>query len=246
MKAVVFDLGGTLIDYRGPFVSWPELETPGFEAAYAVLEAQGVALPSYAAFQATGFEMLPGRWQAATRGERNLRLAELLSEVLAVQGTSAEIEPLSAAATAYEDAICGHATPIAGGTAVLDTLRDRGLRLGLLSNTMFSGRAHRRDLARFGLDGYFDTMLFSADVGMWKPTPTPFLQVVDALGVDPTSAVYVGDDPGSDVVGGQAAGLRTVHIRGSGEFATPDGVVADATIDALTELPAVLAAWLNE
>ena len=67
-QAIIFDLGGTLIEYAGPYATWPALETPGLQAAYGHLQAHGVALPTFAAFRDAGFAILPGRWQAAVDG----------------------------------------------------------------------------------------------------------------------------------------------------------------------------------
>lgn len=245
INAIIFDLGGTLIEYAGPYATWPALETPGFEAAYAHLNSNGIELPPFDTFRDTGFAMLPGRWQAAARSERNLRLVDLLAEVLAAHDLTAEPTHLAQAGTLYEDAICAQAHPLDGAADALAWVRGQGYKIGLLSNTMFTGRAHIRDLKRFGLDSYFDTMLFSADAGKWKPTPDPFLQVAEELGVAPETAVYIGDDPRSDIAGGQSAGLRTIHIQSSQRFDTPPDLEPDATIQALAELPAVLTAWTN-
>jgi len=244
IEAVVFDLGGTLIEYAGAYVRWPELETPGFTAAHDYLIRQGITLPEFARFQAAAFELLPGRWRRATAGEKNLRLVELLQEVVeACDGVCPEATWLNEAAERYQAAVRAQAEPIAGAQAVVAHLKEQGYRLGLLSNTMFTGVAHREDLARFGLADYFDTMVFSADVGKWKPNAEPFLHVLEDLKVSPEAAVYIGDDPASDVVGGRRAGMRTIHFRSSDRFASPDGVKPHAAIDSLAELPPLLTRW---
>ena len=241
IQAIIFDLGGTLIEYAGPHDAWPELETPGFQAAYDVWQTAGLPVPPFAQVQGAGFARLPRRWQAATRGEANLRLVDLLAETLTDCGLTA-VSPtlLATAATQYQAAIQQQAAMIPHAPEVLASLKAAGYRLGLLSNTMFAGEAHVADLQRFGLDGYFDAMLFSGDAGKWKPTAAPFLHVAAELGIDPETAVYIGDDPASDVVGGQRAGMRTIHFQSSQRFPTPDGVTAHAAISQLAELPALL------
>jgi HAD superfamily hydrolase (TIGR01509 family) len=244
IKAVIFDLGGTLIDYAGPHDRWPELETPGFAAAYGVWQQAGVMLPAFEQVRQTGFALLPRRWRRATLGEANLRLVDLLTETLDACGVTA-VSPtlLTQAASQYQAAIQQQATMIADAPQVLAALKESGCRLGLLSNTMFTGEAHVADLGRFGLAAYFDTMLFSGDVGKWKPTAAPFLQVAEELGIAPETAVFVGDDPASDVVGGRRAGMRTIHFRSSDRFPTPNGVQPHARIEQLSDLPPLLAQW---
>ncbi len=247
IQAIIFDLGGTLIEYAGPYASWPELETPGLKAAYASLQGNGMAMPEFDLFCSAGFEILPGRWQLATRGLRNLRLQDFLVEILQscdVQGLDAAAVP--EAANLYEAAICAQALPIDGAEEVLALLKEQGYKIGLLSNTMFTGQAHIADLERFSLDGYFDAMLFSAEAGKWKPSAEPYLDLLDQLQVGPQKGVFIGDDPANDMVGGQSAGMRTILMRANQRFHQPENVFPDAEITHLSELPSVLAGWSNE
>jgi putative hydrolase of the HAD superfamily len=244
IEAIIFDLGGTLIEYSGGYTSWPDLETPGFAAAHRFLCDRGVEMPELDRFRLVGFDLLPGRWREATSGHRNLTLEDLMAEVLLnlkVPLPAAEL--IDGAAIAYEDAVRAEARPIPHGREVVATLKADGYRLGLISNTMFGSRAHINDLERFGLAGFFDTMLFSADHNKWKPRPDPFLHVMAELNVTPSEAVFVGDDPASDVVGGQRVGMKTIYFPSSQRFPSPDGVVSDGRINDLLELPLVLAAF---
>ncbi|MFQ5401440.1 MAG: HAD family hydrolase [Anaerolineae bacterium] len=246
LRAIIFDLGGTLIEYAGEYARWPDLETPGFAAAYRHLNQNGYHLPEFERFKRIGFAMLPGRWQAAVRGEKNLRLVDLLDGVLGELGVTGVPHPLlEEAAERYQHAICAQARPVPGGREVLGQLKARGFQLGLLSNTMFTGAAHRADLERFGLAPFFDTMLFSADLNKWKPTPAPFRHVLSELGVEPGAAVYIGDDPASDVVGAKRAGMRAIHFQSSQRFGAAD-VAPDAQIQGLDELPPLLTRWAED
>ena len=247
IQAVIFDLGGTLVEYAGPYAVWPDLETPGLEAAYVKLQGKGVGLPSFEQFSSTGFALLPQRWQMATKGERNLRLIDFLAEIVeACEVDVVEQAWLVEAAMLYQDAICGQAEPLDGAQETLEFVKRQGYRIGLLSNTMFTGSAHIADLKRFSLDSYFDAMLFSGDVGKWKPSAEPYLDLLHQLDAAPENGVFIGDDPANDMVGGERAGLRTILIRSSQRFQQPAGVNPDAIISNLSELPAVLNSWSNE
>ncbi|MCI0575963.1 MAG: HAD family hydrolase [Chloroflexi bacterium] len=244
IEAVVFDLGGTLVEYAGAYGSWPELETPGFAAAHAYLEGQGVAVPEVERFRLVGFELLPRRWQEATAGGRNLTVTSLLADVLAqFQVGSPAAAVLMEAARQYQAALCTGARPIAHGRELLAHLKSKGYKLGLISNTMFSGEAHLADLEKFGLAGYFDTLLFSADAGKWKPNAAAFDHVLDELDVQPAAAVFIGDDPAADVVGGRRAGMRTIHFPSSQRFPSANGIHPDATVYSLQAIPGVLVGW---
>ncbi|MDX1415171.1 MAG: HAD family hydrolase [Candidatus Promineifilaceae bacterium] len=247
IKAIIFDLGGTLIEYTGSFASWPELETPGLQAAYTSLHEGGVILPDFDTFRSAGFKILPDRWQMATQGQRNLRLIDFLEEVTAACDVkNVDHVQLDEAAHLYEAAICAQALPLDAAEETLSLVREQGYKMGLLSNTMFTGQAHVADLKRFSLDGYFDAMLFSADAGKWKPSAEPYLDLLEQLQVEPEHAIFVGDDPANDMVGGKSAGLRTVLMRSSHRFHVPDHVRPDTVIFHLNELPVVLNEWSNE
>ncbi len=247
IEAVIFDLGGTLIEYAGAYLYWPDLETPGLEAAYDYLESKGVALPPFAVFRDAAFAALPQRWQTATEGGRNLRLADFLRELLAAnQVTGVSEQWVHEAAQCYQETICSRAEMIEGARETLDSLREQGYKLGLLSNTMFEGSIHVEDLRRFQLDAYFDAMVFSADLNMWKPNAAPYLHLLQHLEARPERAVFVGDSPQHDVVGGKNAGINTVYFRSSDRFGDVDGVQPDATIHHLLELPDLLAGWAEE
>jgi len=247
IQAILFDLGGTLIEYAGPYAVWPDLETPGFEAVYVTLKEKGVKLPSFEKFRATGFAILPERWQMATSGERNLRLLGFLAEVLEIcDVTGVNQAWLEEAAVFYQEAICSQAVPLDAAEETLAFVKRQGYKVGLLSNTMFTGMAHIADLERFSLDGFFDAMLFSGDAAKWKPSAEPYLDLLSQLNVAPENGIFIGDDPVNDIVGGQRAGLRTILMRSSQRFRQMGDVQPGAVISHLAELPVVLAGWSNE
>jgi len=242
IEAVVFDLGGTLIEYAGSYAVWPDLETPGLLAAYEYFENKNITLPPFEKFRDTGFAILPGRWQGAVEGQRNLRLADFIGEILQNCIGANGIEPtwLSEAGKMYQNAICAQAYLLPGTVEGLNAINGQ-YKLGLLSNTMFTGDAHINDLERFGIDSYFEATLFSADANKWKPQPDPYLQVLADLEIDPANSVFIGDSPGHDIMGAHAAGMKAILIHNSDRFPKVEGVEPDGVIHKLTELPEALA-----
>ena len=244
LKAVVFDLGGTLIDYAGGYDLWPDMEGPGLVAAYEVLWQKPLRLPAMETFRRIGYNMLPLRWRQATLGERNLTVDDLLQEIITyLRINGVKPEWLQEAVVAYEVVTSGRIAPLPHAQTVLADLKGQGYKVGLISNTMFRGRAHMNDLEKFGLLDYFDAMLFSGDVNLWKPRAETFHHILDELGVSASEAVFVGDDPASDVVGGRNAGMYTVHIQASQRFPEVDGVEPHARITALPELMTWVQGW---
>jgi putative hydrolase of the HAD superfamily len=95
--------------------------------------------------------------------------------------------------------------------ALLDSLRSRGLRTGLVSNAFDPGWLLHRDLERMGLAERLDVAVFSSEVGKRKPHPTIFQAALERLGVDPARTLFVGDRRYEDVRGAKELGMTTVQ-----------------------------------
>ena len=118
----------------------------------------------------------------------------------------------------------------------LERVRALGLRVGIAGN-------QTEAMERWARDAILpvDVVSSSASLGVRKPDPRFFAQVVELAGCAPGEVVYVGDRVDNDVLPALTAGLRAVHVRRGpwGRLqATPDGV---AGIDTLAALPDALA-----
>ena len=113
---------------------------------------------------------------------------------------------------------------------VLDALRERRLKIGLLSN---SSRDLEEFVAHHGLKA--DAVLTSHAHGKSKPHRTIFRAMLDRLTVEPGEAVMVGDTIEDDVEGAVAVGMRAVLLDREGRFPGYEG-----RLDDLRELPAAL------
>ena len=118
--------------------------------------------------------------------------------------------------------------------SVLERLTRR-YTLGALSN----GNA---DIRLVGLDHVFDFALNAVAVGAAKPEPAMFEAACRYLQLSPGQILHVGDDPHHDVQGAARAGLRTVWVNRT-QRDWPGGPRADAEIQTLEELEALLERW---
>ncbi len=140
----------------------------------------------------------------------------------------------------YADSFYKLPAPMADGVPeMLAKLKERGYRLGLISNTgMTPGRVFRAYLESLGIIHYFDQLTFSDEVLLSKPSLAIFLHTLKSLGYPAHKAVHVGDHLRLDIRGGQRAGMRTVWVQG---FNTEKSdIVAEATIQRIAELPQAL------
>jgi len=112
--------------------------------------------------------------------------------------------------------------------ALLDALRERGLKTAVVANAWPEpGRVLRRDLADFGLAERLDAAVFSTDLGVRKPDPRIFLHALETLGVDPLDALHVGDRLVEDVQGAAEVGMTTVQALWFRADDTPASVEPD-------------------
>jgi HAD superfamily hydrolase (TIGR01509 family) len=95
--------------------------------------------------------------------------------------------------------------------ALLESLRGRGLKLGLVSNAFDPGWILHRDLEQMGLAERLDFAVFSSEIGKRKPHPAIFERALEALGVTASETVFVGDRLYEDVRGAGELGMATVQ-----------------------------------
>ena len=218
ISAVTFDVGGTLIR------PWPSVGH-----VYAEVAARhGVKnIPA---------ELLDARFQAAWRAQNDFAhtqaaWAELVDQTF--RGLCARPPTQTFFADLYEH----FAQPAAWRVfddvlPTLEYLAANDIRLGIISNW---DERLRILLRRLHLDGYFESIVVSCEVGFPKPSSVIFEHAAEKLGLPPASVLHVGDSAGLDVTGAKMAGLRAVRIRRGAAS------VAGEDIHSLSALPARIA-----
>jgi putative hydrolase of the HAD superfamily len=123
---------------------------------------------------------------------------------------------------------------------VLSELKQRGYRLGLISNASNADDVYTQ-LDKYNLAPYFDQILISAAVGYRKPHPYIFHLALEFFGLPPERAVMVGDLPTADISGARNVGMASVWItRRVRDPKNAPAIQADAVIETLQELPPAL------
>lgn len=115
----------------------------------------------------------------------------------------------------------------------LGALSGHGYRLGLISNFE---RWLEEMLVELEVGHIFDVAVISGIEGVEKPDASIYLRALDKAGVDPESAVHVGDSPGLDVEPARSVGMTTVLLDRLGRYGDHDG----HRIASLKELPGLL------
>ena len=187
-KAVVFDLWDTLVDF------------------------DPVAGRAFQDKVAARLGRNPDEFAALWHEGRSVRESGPLRDY--VLGLGAE------ASVADEVVVLRHAStramlkPRPGAIETLHELRERGLRVGLIT-VCSEDVPEVWDETPF--PGLFDSTVFSCAVGLRKPDPRIYQLACQELGVEPADAMFVGDGANDELAGAERVGMRAVLIHRDGE-----------------------------
>lgn len=188
-KAVIFDMYETLITLYG---------TPTYFGAQMAQDA-GI---EEARFRAT--------WDAAEadRSTGRLTLEEVLERILRENGrySRSRLERMVEKRVRYKEEAFEH---MHGGIIpLMEALRARGMRIGLISNCFSEESAVIR---RSVLYPYFDAVCLSFDEGVKKPDPAIFRRCLQRLNVQPGECLYVGDGGSGELEAARQLGMQPVQ-----------------------------------
>lgn len=237
-RAVVFDLGGTLVQWA----DWEGGAATKWGLAHDALAGYEGMSASRGDFVAAMRAAEKAHWERVDRDHWSGPPTSVVSDGFRRLGVAASKPALLAALDGYARAVAGWCTVFADTRDTLATLRERGYHLGLLSNTWWAAEWHNADLAAHGLGDLLDEVVYTSDLECSKPHPSVFREIASRLGVPPESCVMIGDRQIDDVSGARAVGMRGVWRRNDSGFPTSD-VVPDAIVETLAELPALLRSW---
>jgi len=121
---------------------------------------------------------------------------------------------------------------------VLELLRDLQVRysLGLLTNG--PSDMQRPKIAHLQIEPFFDAIVISGEVGVHKPDPVAFELVLDRLDRPAGEAIYIGNSLPTDIAGAKAAGLQAAWVNRDGR--TADGAAPDLVVEQTVDLREVL------
>jgi putative hydrolase of the HAD superfamily len=222
VDAVIFDWGGTLTPWHSvdPLGGW--------------LAAVG---DPYLADRLWAAEQ--DAWLRSVEQHRSATLAEVF--------TAAGVEPTEAMVRAFHDWWEPHTYLDPDAAQLFDALRERGVRIGILSNTIWPGTEHDRIFERDRVLSRIDGAVYTSEIPWTKPHPEAFRAALSAVEIDdPARAVFVGDRLFDDIHGAKSVGMRAVFVPHSDIPQHQHGPVAgepDAVIQRLADLLPIIDAW---
>lgn len=230
VDAVIFDWGGTLTRWHDV-----DFHAESLALAHAVVDADHPIEVSQQRLHAAGATI----WGRSRDHQQSATVADLFAEA----GLDHDPDLL----TAYYEFWEPHTLtdPEAGPT--LEALRADGVRIGVLSNTIWPRAWHEGFFERDGVRHLIDGDVYTSEIPWTKPSARAFQAAMGAVGAtDPARCVYVGDRLFDDVHGARSAGMRAIHIPLSTIPADQMGHTEgepDAVVHRLSEIPGVVRGW---
>jgi putative hydrolase of the HAD superfamily len=225
VEAVIFDWGGTLTPWHTIDLAelWGAVCEPHFPPAQAARHATALRAAE------------DSLWRASRSSGRSATMAALFE----LAGVSVTEALLASYVSAWEP----HTFTDPDAPELLSRLRDRGIQIGVLSNTMWPRSWHEEVFRRDGVLHLIDGAVYSSEIDWNKPHPAAFQAAMAAIGVcEPARCVFVGDRPYDDVFGAKSIGMRAVLIPND-DVPPYEGAAPDAVVSRLSELAPLIESW---
>ena len=150
----------------------------------------------------------------------------------------ASLEVAEQSAERYNAYRSKYYTLFPGAVELLKTLRERGMRLGIVTNGL--SETHREKIALLRISEYFDAIFLADEVGMIKPDPLLFAHACRTLGGAPAHSAMVGDRYDRDIRGALEAGLFTIWLNVRDEELPAGAQPPDATCSTIADVGRIL------
>jgi putative hydrolase of the HAD superfamily len=209
LKAAIFDLGGTLIHLDA---TWEQIREARMKAIGEALKAHGFAL-DLDQLKREYLRQHEEESEYATRTLEEIEIQQSFNNLFDRLGVEARQRPLNEELVKRFFAAEMESWMLFHGVAdMLQNVRALKLKVGLLSNAR-NDWAVREIMNQLELTKFFDGILTSAAIGIRKPRPEPFRQILGLLRVQASEAVMIGNSMEADVAGAQPLGIRTIRVK---------------------------------
>jgi HAD superfamily hydrolase (TIGR02253 family) len=220
IKAVIFDLDNTLVDFMA-------MKRQAITAAIDSMIDAGLKLTR---------EEVQSRIDMIYQ-ERGMEFQNVFDQLLYDVFQKVNYKILSAGIIAYRKAREAALVPYTHVNMTLVELVKRGIKLAVISDA--PGREAWLRLCYLNFHHIFDHVVTFDDTGERKPSPTPFRKALELLQVEPHEAIMVGDWAERDMVGAAQVGMKTVFARYGDTFGTKESN-ADYDINDVSALVQVI------
>lgn len=227
-QAVLFDFDNTLVDFEAN--SRKALESVAQDIQNFLQDTGVSSLPL--AYLKEKLLVISSKLDSEGVYDRNVWWSELMKE-LGVQ--SVDKEQLYEWTSLYWS-IAGQNTPFEDALDIVEYLKKKGYKLGLVTNSDGEGGDKRSRISKFPYLNKFNLIIIGGENNV-KPKPSlqPFIFACEELKVPKESCVMVGDDPVKDCLAAKRAGLKSILVDRKGAVKFPE-LYADFVVNSLKEL----------
>lgn len=242
LKAILFDLDDTLIDWSGFHGDWASFEIQFLQRVYDYICAEICPLDDFAGFVEAFRTGTRDGWMNGRTTLIAPNMGKILVAAAEAAGVPTGVLDIRRSLEVYGWGAVPGTTLFPEVPEMLERLRAAGLRFAIVTNAFQPMWVRDAEMLEHSLLEWFpECRLSAADVGYLKPHPAIFQKALDCLGVSADEAVFVGDNPVADIAGAQGAGMQAVlRVTGSTQPLLSGLIVPDGAINSLTELPEVL------
>jgi putative hydrolase of the HAD superfamily len=230
VEAVLFDWGGTLTRWHDV-----DFHAESLALAQAVVDADHAVEVSSRRLHEAGAVV----WGRSRDHQQSATVADLFT----VAGLEHDPDLL----TAYYEFWEPHTRTDPDVVPLFEALRAGGVKVGVLSNTIWPRAWHVGFFERDGVAQLIDGDVYTSEIPWTKPSPLAFGAAMDVVGAtDPSRCVYVGDRLFDDVWGAQQAGMRAIHVPHSTIPASQVGHTEgepDAVAHRLADVLEIVTSW---
>lgn len=234
LVAILFDMGGTLIEFENS--SWEVLNENCARQGYDFLKKQKLIDIDYQSFVEYLRKEFEEMWVSNNKILKEINFERMIFSLFKKLNLNITSDQKREFINRYYQPVTEQISLIPAAIETLNFFREKHIKVGLLSNTIFPKRFHLEELKRFGLDRYLDVAVFSSEVGFKKPHPLVFRTALEILGIDPESAAFVGDRIEEDIQGARQIGMKTI-LKINDKKESSGKIIPDAEINNLIELP---------
>ncbi len=229
MKSVLFDLGHTLIDYHNDWRG-PERRAVANVSKQVCGAAPDGAEPGQVADYL--LELLDRGRKVKISEHVEIPLEKVLASCFHRFSVEGDEELMERSLEAFYGVLLEKRELVPGTREMLQCVKDQDFRIGLVSDVAWGLPSYfpLKDMKHYGLDQYFDDMVFSTDVGLRKPNPKIFKIALSNVGARAECSVFVGNNLQADILGALSVGMMAVLKKS--DFYTPDDdIVPDAKVE---------------
>lgn len=238
IEAVLFDIGDTLIYFE---TSRPSvLLDAGARPAHERLVELGLSPPPFPRYAGKLKRAFVWAYLWSRLRRRETDLVGTFGRCHAAMGITLDNETLVDLARRSTTALRAYMKSDAQALDMLQSLRESGVKLGIVSNTHFPSFAIDGFLAEEGMLDFFPIRIYSSEVRFMKPNPKIFKLALEELGIPADHVLFVGDRADNDIRGAARVGMRTALFVQNGRKRAPR-CKPDHVIHNLNELPAIVA-----